>query len=398
MWPRGLLAPLLQWSPSTAGHAYDAVYVHLQENGFEYQGYFAANGAPFVNTPIPQLAWQTLSYSNSGDPVTVTLVFSSNGVAYGPLTETWKIAKGSLTGTVYYNSYGTNLAHNLCCTIGGAKFGGATLAIKHGATSPVLVAGSDSECRVCHSVSADGSRLVTVRGDSSNYDGAAWYDLDERLRGDGDVAERRPLRLPRDVPRRDDADERRRARLARRWARDERRTDGGAALRREARSRRSRRRGIPAGLQAGSPVFSPDGKHVAFNFTGGTVNGTAADGVSLAAMDFDPASKTFSNFRVLYKPPSGTSVWPSFLPTNDAVVFELEVEEQRPRLGRHALALRQRELHQHAEHRHAGRALVGRPRDRHGGAPRSAQRQGLPADAPGQPAHGRRRCSTTSRR
>jgi len=43
-------------------------------------------------------------------------------------------------------------------------------------------------------------------------------------------------------------------------------------------------------------------------------------------MDFDAKSSTFSNFRILYTPPAGTSVWPSFLPTNDAVVFELETK------------------------------------------------------------------------
>jgi hypothetical protein len=43
-------------------------------------------------------------------------------------------------------------------------------------------------------------------------------------------------------------------------------------------------------------------------------------------MDYDPAASAFSNFRVVYKPAAGTIVWPSFLPTNDAVVFELETQ------------------------------------------------------------------------
>jgi hypothetical protein len=96
--------------------------------------------------------------------------------------------------------------------------------------------------------------------------------------------------------------------------------------------------GIPAGLIVGSPVFSPDSMHVAFNFYSGSVptgvDGGAplkGDSVSLAAMDYDPMSSTFSNFRILFTPPTGTpsietSVWPSFLPTNDGVVFELETQ------------------------------------------------------------------------
>ena len=39
VWPQGLLAPLLQWNPGA--HAFDSVYVHIQENNYEYKGYFA---------------------------------------------------------------------------------------------------------------------------------------------------------------------------------------------------------------------------------------------------------------------------------------------------------------------------------------------------------------------
>jgi hypothetical protein len=322
VWPQGLLAPLLQWSPPTAAHAYDSVYIHLQEAAFEYQGYFSANATPFVNAPIPQTAWQALSYSNQGEPVTVTLVFSSGGVAYGPLTETWTIAQGSLTGTVYYNSYGTNLAHNYCCTVDGPKFGGATLAIKHGATSPVLVAGSDSECRVCHSVSANGASLVTVRGPSP-YDSTSSYDLlngyAETQMAPSDGRFGFPGMFPDGTMLINDGAP---GSLAGGPV-----SNGGPAaaqLFNVETGAAVASSGIPSGLQTGSPVFSPDGTHVAFNFSAGTVNGTTADKVSLAAMDYDATTSTFSNFRVLYTPPSGTSVWPSFLPTNDAVVFELE--------------------------------------------------------------------------
>jgi len=315
VWPRGLLAPLLQWN---APRNYDAVYIDLKEAAFEFQGFFSATATPFVHHPVPQQAWQALGYSNQGEDVTVTLVFSAGGVAYGPLTETWKIAQATLTGTVYYNSYGTNLVQNYCCTINGASFGGATLAIKHGATSPTLVAGTNamtSGCRVCHSVSADGSRLVTEHGD--NYDTSSWYDLKNGYaettmnpQGTGQFAW--PAMFPDGSMLLADG-----APLSGSggYAAQLFSVQTGAAV---------ASTGLPAGLKAGAPVFSPDGTHVAFNFYGGTVNGTAADGKSLAAMDFDPKTSTFSNFRILYTPPSGTAVWPSFLPTNDAVVFELE--------------------------------------------------------------------------
>jgi hypothetical protein len=315
VWPRGVLAPLLQW---TTAQSYDGVYIHISETGFDYQGFFAKTATPFVHHPIPQVAWDAISYSNQGEDVTVTLVFAAAGVAYGPVTETWRVAETSLTGTVYYNSYGTNLAHNYCCTKNNATFGGATLAIKHGAADPVLVAGSDTECRVCHSVSANGSTLLTGQGESANSQGTSMYNL-------AAAYAETPL-LPADG----------------RYNWSALSPDGTFLLANNAPVQGGgygaatqlfavgdggtvASTGLPANLKVGSPVFSPDGLHVAFNFYGGTApDGGAGDGKSLAMMDYDPVMSVFSNFQVLYTPPAGYTVWPSFLPTGTGVVFELE--------------------------------------------------------------------------
>jgi hypothetical protein len=331
VWPRGLLAPLLQWSaPQDA----DAVLIHLSENAFDYEGFFAATATPFVHHPIPQAAWDALCNSNQGEDAHVTLVFSSAGQATGPLAETWTIAQGTLAGTVYYNSYGTNAAHLADQqTYNGGTFGAATLAIKHAATAPVLVAGNDTECRVCHVVSADGSRLVTSVGGGGDQQ-SAWYDLkngyaetlmspadgrfnwgalspDGTLLLNNGAMDNGTLSLPGSAA-----------------------ENGGpltAQLFAVATGASVASTGLPASLVAGSPVFSPDGTHVAFNFYSGTATAgdggaVVGDGVSIAAMDYDPASNIFSNFRVIYTPSSGTAVWPSFAPTNDAIVFELETQ------------------------------------------------------------------------
>jgi hypothetical protein len=320
VWPQGVLPPLLQWQPGAVGN-YDAVLIQLQEKGFLYQGFFSAPAMPFVNHPILPTVWDTLVYSNQGENVTVTLVFASGGKAYGPLTETWKIAQGVLTGTVYYNSYGTALAQNFCCTTTGALFGGATLAIKHGATSPVLVAGASggtptmpaadsTKCRVCHSVAAQGATLVTQHGD--DYNASSAYALTAgnaetpmapangtfafpAISPDGTMLFANAGPLPGINP----------AATSGLFA-----IPSGAAI---------AATGLPAGLKAGTPVFSPDGKHVAYNDYG-------AGGQPLGSVDFTVATKTFSNQQTLDTAPSGQrDLFPAFLPTNDAVVFEREV-------------------------------------------------------------------------
>jgi hypothetical protein len=308
VWPQGLLAPLLQWS---APRNYDAVYIHLHENGFDYQGFFASTATPYINAPIPQSAWDTLSYSNQGEPVNVTLAFSAGGVAYGPLTETWTIAQGLLTGIVYYQSYGTNLAQNFCCQKNGSMFGGATLAIKHGATGPVLVAGSSggsAQCRVCHSVAAQGGTLVTQHGD--NYAASSSYALTnanaETVMSPADSVFAFPAISP----------------------------DGTFLLSNSAplpgvgppatsglyslpAGTPIASTGLPAGQGTGTPVFSPDGKHIAFN-------DYSTDQLSLAAMDFTQATNTFANKVTLHTPTGNPDLFPAFLPTNDAVIFEHE--------------------------------------------------------------------------
>ncbi|MGZ3430031.1 MAG: hypothetical protein ACXVCV_25445, partial [Polyangia bacterium] len=208
VWPRGLLAPLLQWNP--AARNFDAVMVKLHSKNFDYTGTFAKNATPFINLPIPQGVWHTLAYSNEGkgDDVTVTLVFedvTGAATAIGPYTQTWHVAPGTLKGTVYYNSYGTALVKNSgtasCAAVDvtknpscnennnnrtGPYFGAATLAIKPGTTDPVVAAGTTSGapagstatgCRVCHAVSTNGSTLFTQQGASANYKTSSSYAL-----------------------------------------------------------------------------------------------------------------------------------------------------------------------------------------------------------------------------
>jgi hypothetical protein len=313
VWPRGVLAPLLQWQPGA--QSYDAVYIHIKETNYEYQGFFAKTATPFLHHPIPQSVWKQVAYSNGGEDVNVTLVFSAGSTAYGPIQENWKIASATLKGTVYYNSYGTALANNYCCHRGTSqRFGGATLAIRGGSTDPVLVAGgngTEAQCRVCHSVAAQGSALVTQLG--NNYSASSTYDLKngntetQMTPTDGRFAW--PALYPDGTFLFGDSSALYGS------------TTIPSALYAVPSGTPIASTGLPAGLRAASPVFSPDGTRVAFNFFGGT----GSDRRSLAVMDFANASKTFSNFATIHTPAgNATAIWPSFLPTNDAIVFELE--------------------------------------------------------------------------
>ncbi len=315
VWPRGLLAPLLQWDWAT-GDA-DAILITLSttSGSFTWSGTFARpailtqTGGKFIRHPIPQDVWDMATNSAGGaDQVTVGLVVARGGQAYGPIKETWTVATGRLPGIIYYNSYGTQLAQNLGGAVGGnGRFGGAVLSIHVGDTAPKLAAGATTAdqtgCRVCHSVAAGGSRLVVQHGD--NYGVSSAYDLSpsgvnvENVMTNGATF---PALSP----------------------------DGARIL-----SANGQLYPLPnaaaalpvSGLAAvttnlGTPAFSPDGKFVAFNpMAGPTTNPTQKLGV----MAFDSATGAFSAFVPVVddtgQPGETRPGWPAFLPDGKSLVF-----------------------------------------------------------------------------
>lgn len=328
VFPLGLLAPLLQWTAG-AGAMADGVYIHLTATNYDYKGFFARPtilppSANFVRHPIPQAAWDSATQSAGGSTLTASIVVAAGGVAYGPITETWNIAKGRLKGTVYYQSYGTKLAKNYGGAIGGdGMFGGATLAIKPGSTDPSLVAGANgghAECRVCHSVSSEGTRMIVQHGD--NYQASSSYDLNAGyaetayaastnkalgwigMSPDGSIGLGNAAPLPGG-------------------------TNSGmtTALYEMTNGTPIATTGLSSFVtEAGMPAFSHDTKHVAFEFHAGPGDALSGpgDGKKLVVMDFDAATNAFSNPRVLYTGGAEPG-WASFLPTNDAIIFQTQV-------------------------------------------------------------------------
>ncbi|MCA9644769.1 MAG: hypothetical protein H6718_21425 [Polyangiaceae bacterium] len=305
VFPRGILAPIVSWDWSI-GDA-DAIQLELatQSGSFAWKGTFSRpailvqTGGKFIRHPIPQDVWKAATNTAGGntDRLTLKLTVASGGQAYGPIAQTWTIAPARLSGIIYYNSYGTNLAQNL--TQNGVTFGGATLSIRVGDSAPKLVAGATggtSQCRVCHSVAADGSRLVTQHGDNSAISSS--YDLTPT------GATETPMAIGAEFP--------------------GMYPDGSMALAPNGNLLPLPAAGAPlvtTGItdsNLGTPAFSPDGKLVVLNPGGGT-------GQQLVVMDFDQSTLTFSNRRVVADDTGGAMTqrpgWGAFLPDNKSLVY-----------------------------------------------------------------------------
>lgn len=331
VFPRGILSPLLMWKPGTPG-TYDAILIRLKETNFEYEGTFASNGSPFQDHPISQNVWKQLAQSNGGEEVEVSIVLARNGTAYGPLTSKWKIASAPLKGVVYYNSYGTKLALNF--TENGVTFGGATLGIRGDSPDPFLVAGgngSEDYCRVCHSVAADGSKLITQRNRGPNRRFST-YDLKQTPAAETRMT---PSDFGADPP------------STKTWAwpaiypdgsiflGDSSSADGSSNITNRLYNTVSGTEpaepaeipisGWPTGLRAAFPAFSPDGKKVVFTKYACDASVGGCDQRTLATMDFDKGTSTFSNLTELHRPANAAhfAMYGAFLPTNDAVVYHV---------------------------------------------------------------------------
>lgn len=325
VWPRGLLAPLLQWRWPT--NDCDAIQIQLatSSGSFTWTGTFGrpailmTTHGPFIRMPIPQDVWFIATETAGGptpskmlDQLGVTLTIAKGGQGYGPLNETWTVAPGLLDGTIYYNSYGTQLAQNLSGAVGGnGYFGGAVLSIHVGDSGPKIAAGSQTMpvsndppgCRVCHSVAAQGARLVVQHGD--NYSTSSNYDL--LTTGNVEHVMTNNATFPAVYP------------------------DGTMALTESGQllplpndATPIATTGLTAWPDLGVPAFSPDGKHIVANpMAGPSVN---APGQQLWVMNFDLATKTFSGpVKVVDDSGQPTDVrpgWGAFLPDGKSVVFQ----------------------------------------------------------------------------
>jgi hypothetical protein len=316
VFPRGLAAPVLQWSPA-AGVAPEATYVRLHTANFEYRGCFGPLPARLA---LPQQVWDqaVLAANGIATPLVVELTTSANGVVSGPIVQSWTIAPARLTGTVFYNTYGSALVGN----------NGAVMRVVLGQTAqPYLTVSGGlapfGPCVSCHAVSANGQRMVAARHQypDISYSSASYpvgaaanpapiITLDEaglggvfpdgsRVMTTGSPSASTSTLFPIGP--------------------------GNVAGMRGPRLSRLFDMTTGQNLNPASwtvqyakmPMFAPDGTKIVFN------HHEAADGHSLATMDYSRSTNTFSNLTPIYQHATLWPGWPFFTPDKKGVTFAL---------------------------------------------------------------------------
>ena len=174
VWPRGLKAPLLQW---TTTHTATAVFIHLSQADFDFKGYYKFNagltGQQLMRQPIDEAAWDQATHGNQGDALHAEVTIAATDGVIGPIAEDWIVAPDVLQGTVYYGTYDSVL--NLDDA---GQPQGAVLKIQPGVSAPTLAVPSlRGKCHVCHEVSANGSTLFTANGITWDNGLGGSYDL-----------------------------------------------------------------------------------------------------------------------------------------------------------------------------------------------------------------------------
>jgi hypothetical protein len=159
VFPRGMGAPLMMWD----GPAADAVYIHIKSRSFEYKGCLKPS-APGQLTLDPMVWDQAGRQTNGkGDDYNIELSTLAAGNVTGPVRFHLNIAQATIKGSIYYNTYTSAQS---------VVPGGMVMRIPGGGGAAMAFVSTG--CNGCHSVSADGSRLIS----QFQPGGGAGYKLD----------------------------------------------------------------------------------------------------------------------------------------------------------------------------------------------------------------------------
>jgi|GEM_PF-556918 len=360
--PLGLLPPLIQWKDNGTA-TYAKITLQYPTTGtpvFTWSEIVPENGAlssPYNLLPtalpvtgggraqIPPIVWTTLQDSAPGSDILLSVQTLEANEGTIPVSITLHFATAQLKGTIYYQSYDTNLVAH-----GPATPTGAVLGITVGAATPTLVDGNATTCRACHSVAASGNRLVVNdngAGDDNLYGGSNVVALPSNVEsaiapGAGTTPNDGRFSWPAVSP--DGTmmftnEGNQPVWMSGNWGTTTILYGGvasGSGVTSLASGLYSLPGGAPlttaglaAGFQSKFPTWATDTSALAFNYA-------SSDNVSLAMMTVSAGpTYTFSTPKVLFTPPtspagypanSGAAEWPSFMPAgNNGVVFQNRV-------------------------------------------------------------------------
>jgi hypothetical protein len=285
VFPRGLVSPTLQF----AGAASDAEYVHITGTGLDYKGYISGGAAGAARGALSQNAWDAVTHAVGATSITIQVSKISGSNVSGPIKESWTVAQGSVRGTIYHETYDSPLAGSV-----------GIMEIQAGATKPTVL---KSGCgNVCHSASADGSTLVA----DVTINTSASYDLKNNaalirsqsddsfayggLYPDGSIVMSSTTYLGSFNSTSQLYD-----------------THTGAVI---------KATGWDGVIKAGGTTsFSTDGKQIAF------VHEDKDNGHTLAKMDFDRSTTTFSNLIDVATDSVNYLAWPAFTPDGASIIY-----------------------------------------------------------------------------
>ncbi len=101
--PRGLVAPLLQFSPGNL--APEDAKITISSSVFSWKGFVHIKNPGNPQLYVPQDIWDGAMQSAGGETLSIEVTKAVAGQAYGPAKTSVLVAPASLKGAVYYMTY-----------------------------------------------------------------------------------------------------------------------------------------------------------------------------------------------------------------------------------------------------------------------------------------------------